>query len=184
MDDETLERLVIDDALGALPDDARALLAGYLESRPPMAARAAAIREAVALARSASPGGPHAPLPPFPAERLRRSAAAARRRRLVVRAAAAAACLLLGWAAGRGMAGRESTPPASAPMDAAPAQTGVRAPSPDRPVPWPPALASAASSHASEFWSARRIAEQARRVQPASPRIEWTTPVEQPRLKE
>ena len=66
MDDATLERLILDDALGALSPDASALLAAHIKTLPGGSERLAAWRQVADSARSAMPTEAVADLPPFP----------------------------------------------------------------------------------------------------------------------
>ncbi|HUB25210.1 MAG TPA: hypothetical protein VL992_07250 [Tepidisphaeraceae bacterium] len=80
MDEATLERLMIDDALGALGPDVRALLEAYVRDQPKELAAwrrvAAAATEAIQPAKGESlPPFPHASVPRFP--RIALAAAAA-----------------------------------------------------------------------------------------------------------
>jgi hypothetical protein len=107
MNRETLDRLLVDRALGALDADSCELLAAYLVHDGDAAKRAEEFALAAELARGAlgaacdSPlpdGEPH--LPPFPAARLARVERSRRRLLIITRAASLAACLLLGIAVG------------------------------------------------------------------------------------
>jgi hypothetical protein len=150
MEPETLQRLVLDDALGVLSDDVRALVAERVAARGgPAVADAAAWRRTVDLARQAMRQGlPDAPaerLPAFPAARMRREAAALRRRRWAGRIAALAACVLVGVGAGFFAFGRAAP---SAPA-VAPARWVARAGGP---------AAVPAAVGVREFWSIARLA--------------------------
>jgi hypothetical protein len=69
MDDATLERLIFDDALGALSPDASALLASYAQTLPGSSERLTAWKQLAATAKAALPtesvAEPLPPLPPF-----------------------------------------------------------------------------------------------------------------------
>jgi hypothetical protein len=169
MDDETLQRLMLDDSLGALSDDIRSLLAECIEAAgAPAAARAAQYRRTVDDARAAMVQPSGAALPPFPAARLRREALTIRRRRAAGRIAALAACLVLGLGLGRLVFGRADVP---APAPAAITVAQVAAPA----APAPQAV--------TEFWSSSRLAARAMAARPEAPlKVTWTSPVQQPRI--
>jgi hypothetical protein len=69
MDQATLERLMLDDALGALSADASELLAACVRTLPGGDERLAAWRRVAATARAAMPGESAKVLPPFPTRR-------------------------------------------------------------------------------------------------------------------
>lgn len=70
MDDETLERLMLDDALGALSDDARALLEAYLRDHAEHRADWAKWRNVADAAQNAMRPRSVISLPPFPRNRF------------------------------------------------------------------------------------------------------------------
>ncbi len=142
MDPKTLERLMLDDALGVLGDDVRALLAEHVAAAgPDAAARAESYRQAVDLARRAlgGQGGEGPALPALPAADMLRRAAY---RRWTGRAAALAACLVIGVGLGFAIFGH--APPVAPP---AAAQVTAHAA--------PPAAPAAGVQ---DFWSVRRLA--------------------------
>lgn len=167
MDHETLERLVLDDSLGALSDDIRVLLAERIGA----AARSAAYRRTVDDARAVLAQQRREALLPFPAARLRCEAAGLHRRRLAGRIAALAASLVLGLGLGYLAFGRaDATAPAGAP-----APTQVAQVVPPAPAPAPEAV--------TEFWSTRGLAARAMAAQPqTSIKVTWVSPVQQPRI--
>src|SRR5579862_9170455 len=70
MDDATLERLIFDDALGALSPDASALLAAHIQTMPGGSERLAGWRQLAETARAAMPTASPQALPPFPVSRI------------------------------------------------------------------------------------------------------------------
>ncbi|TWT44619.1 hypothetical protein RAS1_10340 [Phycisphaerae bacterium RAS1] len=100
MNAETLERLILDRALGALDADVAALLDAHLRDNPAAAAEAAAIERTMARVRAATRTNPPINVPPFPLSQ----AAAVRQRARVIRISGwftgLAACLLLGVGVG------------------------------------------------------------------------------------
>jgi hypothetical protein len=113
MDTETLERLLMDRALGALPADAEALLAAWVSDHPEKRAVAERIERTVGAARAALAEEKPVRLPPFPVEAIGRRLAERRRWAVVGEVAGLAACVLVGiglhaaWiAGGMGNAGR------------------------------------------------------------------------------
>ena len=69
MDQATLERLMLDDALGALSVDASDLLAAYVRTLPGGDERLAAWQRVASTARAAMPSESAKLLPPFPIRR-------------------------------------------------------------------------------------------------------------------
>jgi hypothetical protein len=172
MTPETLDRLMLDDSLGALSDDIRSLLADrVVVAGSPAAARIAAYRRTVEDARAALKQARRETLPPFPAERLRGEALRLRRRRLAGRIAALAASLVLGLGLGYLAFGR-----AEAPVSL-PAPVAVAQPVPLNPEPAP------APAVVTDFWSARRLAAQVMAARPQAPvKVTWLSPVEEPSI--
>ena len=170
MDQGTIERLMLDDSLGALSDDIRALLAERIAAAgSPAVLRSAAYQRTVEAARAALAQPERAALPPFPATRLRREAASLRRQRLAGRIAALAASLVLGLGLGYLVFGR---PDVTASVPAPAAVTQVAAPD-----------AAPAPEAVTEFWSSRRLAARAMAAQSQTPvKVTWISPVQQPRI--
>lgn len=166
MNAETLERLLMDRALGGLSAEVDELLDAYLERDAQAAARAGEFAEAARLARHALGGAPATVLPPFPAARIEKLQQARRSLVLVRNIAGLAAALVLGIGVGAAFVkhfAAEELP--SVPLVLThPRQT-------------------AEGDSADGFWSARRLYD---RVRP-SPRVDsvkviWDSPVERPRL--
>lgn len=165
MDGDTLDRLLMDRALGGLAPDVDALLAAYLEQTPTAAARATDYTAAADAARQVLRSDRPATLPPFPALRLHQVAEARRRLRLVRHVAGLAAALVLGVGLGAGLL-RSSAPPDGP----APTVAVERVPIGQRPI-------------VGDFWSATRLYERARQVRPVhSTRLIWDSAVNRPRL--
>ena len=185
MNRETLERLMLDDSLGALSDDIRSLLIERVAvAGSPAALCAATYRRTVEAARAALSQPERAALPPFPAERLRREAVALRRRRTVGRIAALAASLVLGLGLGYLAFSRaEATAPAPAPVAVAQTAPTNPEPFPEQPFPGTSPEPTPAPAVVTDFWSARRLAAQARAVRPQAPlKVTWLSPVEEPSI--
>jgi hypothetical protein len=167
MNAETLDRLMMDRALGAMEGDVAALLDAYLEASPQAAARARQTRETVDLARRAlgSPGAGDAPPPAYPRLRVQAAARARRRRGLLKQAAALAAVLVIGAALGA-LVSSGRLPPKVSPRSVA------FLPQPEGP-PWPLSAAVArADGGEGGFWSAGRLwnrRSQAAGAPPVSP---------------
>ena len=185
MNRETLERLMLDDSLGALADDIRALLIERVAvAGSPAAARLAAYRRTVKGARAALKQARRETLPPFPAARLRGEALRLRRRRLAGRIAALAASLVLGLGLGYLAFSRaEATAPAPAPAAVAQTVPTNPEPFPEQPFPGTSPEPTPAPAVVTDFWSARRLAAQARAVRPQAPlKVTWLSPVEEPSI--
>ena len=165
MDSETLDRLLMDRALGGLPPDVEALLAAYLEQTPTAAARATDYTAAADAARQVLRSDRPATPPPFPALRLHQIAEARRRLRLVRHVAGLAAALVFGVGLGAGLL--RTSAPADRP---APPAAVERVPIDQRPI-------------ANDFWSTTRLYERTRQVRPVhSTRLLWDSAVNRPRL--
>lgn len=164
MDTETLERLLMDRALGGLTPDAADLLTAYLAHDAAATARAHEFDAAAAVARAVLRSGGGGALPPFPALRLHKLEEARRRLRIVRNVAGLAAALVLGlgigaglWRGGGGLPGRVQPQVAVVPET--------------RPM----ALAGG-------FWSTERLIEHARQAKPANAaRLIWNSAVSVPR---
>lgn len=100
MDTETLDRILLDRALGTLPADVAQLLDAYLAVQPEQARHAAAYADTVQTARLAFGGIDAVTLPPFPRERLARLEHTRRQLRWVRNLGAAAALLVIGIGVG------------------------------------------------------------------------------------
>ena len=168
MNSETLERLMLDRALGALPADCEALLTAYLESHPDAAAACREIEQTVGLARRSLAKEPIESLPAFPADKLLRSGRSLRLWRTAKTAVAVAASIAIGFGAHAWLSRAAS-------------------PGPGRTT--PPALAYSGSERVSEesaegsaFWSGRRLYERAAGTQrQSSNRVIWDSPLKAPR---
>ena len=167
MDADTLERLMIDRAMGALPADTEALLAAYLEHQPQATTQGKALDQTVSLARQTLDAAPpEAALPPFPVSRLAR----ARRMRRLRLAAALAACVLIGF--GLGGFGPQPLPPAPPEVAQPVATMAIR-----------PPTETIGSIDRATFWSARAWRERATRDRPSPHRrVIWDSVVKWPRI--
>lgn len=171
MNDETLERLLIDRSLGALSADAAALLDAYLRDNPAAARTATAFDETAGLIRQSLPAAPAASLPPFPRARLHDAHRNAARWRIVRSALALAACVVLGFSLGSrplgGPVKRENTGPAVASVLPRDGRASDRV----------------NESAESDFWSAQRMRVRfTSDSRAASRRVVWNSPVARPSL--
>lgn len=171
MDAETLERLLMDRALGTLPADADTLLEAYLTHDAAAAERAREFAAAAAAARQVLHAGEAAPLPPFPVTRALKLEQVRQRIRWLRNTSGIAATLVMGIGLGAWLA----QPPAARPAG------------PDRPqsvLVAHPAKSAGEDSHGTGFWSVSRLARRIRgpRPVPAAPLLIWDSPVTQPRL--
>lgn len=199
MNPETLERLLLDRSLGVLSPDAAALLDAYLARDPDAFRRAAALDATVDLARQAmADDAPAGQLPPFPAERLQRTAVAFRRWRIIGRAAALAACIVLGVLIGLSLSGGDG--PAGGGGAALLVSRQSDSPTTDEPsrrryasrlFAQPESAAAPVYGAArmtsdgdEEFWSRRRIARRASAaVSTEQPGWIWQSPIHRPKLR-
>ena len=164
MNDEILERLVLDRALDALPEDVEALLDDYLANNPAHAARLLQMEETVSLAKTAMKP-PHAlKLPPLKVTPLPIDHPKHNNARRFLRPLQMAAAFILGIGLSSILLRH------TAPMPPAPATV----------------MASAESkpqASASSFWSAERLFKMDSKTDgPALPRLSWTSPVRKPQL--
>jgi hypothetical protein len=117
MNEQTLERLLIDDAIGALPPDHRELLAAYTAATGSDSQRL--LWEGVAAAaRDALPAEPARSIPEFPIHTLRIHQLL----RAALFGVAAAAMLLIGMAIGTRFVAQTPLPPSPSVVISAPAQ--------------------------------------------------------------
>jgi hypothetical protein len=168
MDQETLDRLLIDRELGALAPDAAVLLDAYLERDAQAAKRAREFGEAGDLARQALEADEPAVIPDFPRRVLSQKYVSRRRWRVVGQGAALAACLGFGiWLGGTGsgrelgMSGGGQTPVVISVSRSEPPET---------------------SGDDTRFWSARRLYRNAAESKPnPAKRFIWESPVSKPK---
>ncbi|MEW6251160.1 MAG: hypothetical protein AB1716_10970 [Planctomycetota bacterium] len=165
MNAEVLERLMLDDALGALPPDTQALLRGFLELDHSTAGRAREFAETVSVARrllTPAGAGAERPMPAFPARRIRRAIWQGRGLRVMTRAAGAAAVLMIGVFVGANLW-------SSAPVGSTqPAKTAV-------------AIENVAKEASPDsIWSAERWHERSRQARHAGggARLRWRSVLE------
>jgi hypothetical protein len=161
MDQATLERLILDDALGALPPDASALLAAYAQTLPGGSDRLAAWQRVAATARAAMPTESAVPLPPFPDQKHISSPWRIGRLGLAV-----AAVLAMGVGIGWWMPHR-SIPPAQVAI--MPQQIVAETP-------------SAGAVH--DFWSSNRLLASAmEQKHESSAAWHWSSPINQSEME-
>jgi hypothetical protein len=165
MTPETLERLLLDRALGILPPDTDELLAAYLSRDATAASRGREYAAVTAGARQVLRGDPAAALPPFPVARIGQARRTQRSLRMVRSVAGLAAAVLCGVGVGTWGLSRttDEVRPASSPaVQYASAKSAV-----------PDAAAS--------FWSAARLCAAAQVAKPAGPgRLVWYSPISKP----
>ena len=169
MNPETLERLMLDRALGSLPPDCDALLTSYLETRPEAAETCRRMELTVDLARSALADARAARLPAFPAERLLRTQRSQRIWRLTMGVTGVAASILIGLVVHATL----FRPPPSNPR--APGLSGLAQATPRHLID--------ENQDRSGFWSGRQFYERAAHPQPQpSKRLIWNSPVAVPQV--
>ncbi len=179
MKTETLEALLVDRALGALPPEAGELLEAHLACDPEAARQAAGMEETIRLARQAVALPRPLPAPPLSCAQLRGKLKARRRRALAWELSRLAAAVLfgltLGWHARNG--GAPSRAAALAPH-AGPGRPAVVADH-EKPL-----------DSAGGFWALSRFlaAQQARPTaggrRCGQSRLQWESPVKIPHLEE
>jgi len=152
MDPATLKRLMIDDALDALPSDVSALLVAYTNERPADAAELSRWRQVTEFAGKLADSPRVEKLPPFP----RQPIATLHLRRAALATAALAASMLLGFKLGDWKSARSHSVPVIPP---APIATVAAEP---RPI---------VGVH--DFWSTKRLLASALN-QPERPKPEET----------
>ncbi len=171
MDAETLERLLMDRALGALSPDADALLTAYLEHDAEATERSREFAAAATSARHVLRRAAPATLPPFPAAGVQQLEQARRRLVWVRNAASMAAALVIGVGLGAWLTKQM---PADGRTDVKPVVVEFVA---KLPVAEPEPAAN-------RFWSTQRLYEQARRTKRVeAARVIWDSPVLKPRLR-
>ena len=182
MDAETLERLLIDRALGALPADTEALLAAYLEGEEQATTQGKVLDQTVSLARQAlaDAAPPDAALPPFPKAKLARAQRTRRLRLATVQAAALAACVLIGFSVG-GLGSNSLLPPeVPPPPERAQLSEGIR---PAATVTIRPSAEITDSTYRSTFWSVQAWRERAAKDRPRRQRrLIWDSVAKWPRM--
>ncbi|MBN1489553.1 MAG: hypothetical protein JXA69_06505 [Phycisphaerae bacterium] len=170
MDSETLEKLMIDRALGAMPPDCEILLAAYLETHPDAAAECGSIEQAVELARQALTDGSAATLPAFPAERLREAQRTDWLWRMTRAAAGIAASVVLGFGA------HAMFFPAATPETGMSASSLIAVHGPEQ--------RTEEIGEDAGFWSGERLREQvAEAPRQETTRLVWDSPVRVPRIR-
>jgi anti-sigma factor RsiW len=168
MDTETLDRLLMDRALGSLPADTDALLVAYLDYDKAAGARAREFAAAAAAARRLFQQPLPTALPPFPAANIRNVEQAQRRVRALRYIASMAAVLVVGIGLGLVF------PHAPAIETPAPLITVV-------------ATTPVVAAHEPEagFWSTQRLYANVRRAaRPETTHLIWNSTTALPRLGE
>ena len=159
MNQDVLDRLLMDRALGALPLDVNALLNAYLEREPAMAARAVEMDQTLALAKRALQPHAEPALPPLKVRPLAAGEVNMVPRNRLMWAVGLAAAFVLGI-------GLSAMFLHSTPTPARPVVVEVV-----RPVDAGP----------SGFWSRARWTNLlAKASQPEEPRLTWISPVKRP----
>jgi anti-sigma factor RsiW len=161
MDDAILERLIFDDALGALSPDASALLAAHIQTLPGGSERLAGWRRLAETARAAMPAEPPLALPPLRIGKL--SSNPWRIGRIGV---SIAAVLIMGVGIGLLRPREANVSPHSAI------------------APLPIAAEMPISAGVQDFWSSKRLLASAmgQKRENSSP-LRWTSPIRQPEME-
>jgi anti-sigma factor RsiW len=177
MDTETLDRLLMDRALGALPPDADALLAAYLGCDAAAATRAQEFDVAATAARRLFQEPVPSVLPPFPALGIHKVEQARQRVHVLRQGVGIAAALVVGIGLGvsfpRGLA-----------LGPTRMQPGTSGPTESRAtIARETALASAGEAGPQfGMWSTQRYYENTRQTRPsAAVRLVWDSTVSLPR---
>ncbi len=170
MDEQALERLMMDQAMGALDADTEQLLAHHLARDPTAARQAEEYRQVVRLARRVLRAGDAEPvLPRLQTARLQCMVSRRRQRRYLTAASAIAAMLLIG-ATLFSVATRTSPPQLMSGNSAMPIAAGSSASPP-----------VSQETSAGAFWSARRLYTQTSRGAPQWTLV-WNSPAYEPRV--
>ena len=160
MDDAALQRLMMDDALGALEPDTRALLGEYLKDRPALKADHAQWQRLTAAATQAIPASVPETLPEFPRRRLQWS----RFHRAARLTFSAAAMVLIGVGVGLRV---------SKPSNSTAVATNIPSPlAVNMPHPAPASADAAATFGVPDFWSTQRLLASALSAN-RQPRPQW-----------
>lgn len=180
LDPQTVERLIMDDALGRLEPDVAALLKEYLAAHPEMNADARQYAALAATAQRALETTEPLVLPRFPRESSAPQLRVGRSRLFTwPQLAVAAACLCVGVGLGHVL-----TTPAARVVTPEQPPPPIHSTDPRTSAPALAAVRLAEPSPSDAFWSTRRLMkkslEESRR--PEIP-VQWVSPVEAPRLK-
>jgi len=179
MKTETLEMLLLDQAMGELRPEVAELLEAHLTRTPKAARQAAGLAATIQLARQATALTPEAPRRPLAVARLRKVQTAMRWRTAAWELTRMAACavlgLILGW---QGHLNRGQ------PVAATARQAG----SPDLPA--VVAEGEQVPESRTDFWSLANLGEAQRERQSGSSRpgsryrLHWDSPVKMPQVEE
>ncbi len=153
MTPETLERLMLDRALGTLPPDTCELLAAYLVNDAAAQSRGREFVAVADMARRALGGESATVLPPFPVARIAQTWRAHRSLRLVRSITGLAAALLFGVGVGARVFSRPEVSPVPESLPR-PAHAIAKTPVPEA---------------SRDFWSAARLYAVAQAAKPAVP---------------
>jgi len=166
MNAETLERLMLDRALGALPPDCESLLAAYIEKDPQAAATDKEYKATVNAARGALADALPSTLPAFPARRLVDARRQYRHLRLFRGVVGIAASIAIGFGVHAFFFPARSAN-SSHPDPIVLAQAATR---------------NEAPADAGGFWSAQRLYKRAEAApQRPAKRLIWNSPLATPR---
>jgi hypothetical protein len=172
MNEQVLERMLIDRSLGALPPDVDELLEAFLEHEPGHAHDARKFDETLMLARRALPKPRALPLPPLKVRALPQTSVKKNILRQVRWPVGIAAAFAIGFA--MSLFTRQVERPAA---------SHRREPERSVVVVAQATAAAPVDSAPTEFWSAARIAGMApKSASPQPPRLTWTSPVRKPQL--
>ncbi len=170
MNEETLERIVMDRALGALAPDTNALLEAFLEKEPGYADRVKEIEQSIALAKRALPPPRTVSLPPLKIQPLRTTIARPNAWQRVRWPIGLAAAFVLGFS----LSSFTVAPDRASPSGADIAR---------RALPVTRMASTPANIAPSDFWSASRLAGlESKTASPRPPRLTWISPVRKPQL--
>jgi anti-sigma factor RsiW len=179
MKPETLETLLLDQAMGELSPEVAELLGAHLSHDPEAAQQAAGVAATVRLARQAVAATPETPRRPLAMERLRKAELAMRRRALAWQLARLAACGVIGTVLGWQVHSNRSRPadggthPVVTADLAAVVLEGARVPEARK-----------------DFWSLANLeaAQRERQSGASRPsvryRLRWDSPVKMPQVEE
>lgn len=165
MNQETLERLIIDRAFGELPPDVETLLDAYLANDPAQAACTREISQTLSYAQEAMKPRQPVALPPLKVTPLRTPQKVTRISFRLLQPARMAAAFALGLGLGLVVWHR------SAPVQVQPGAFASASPK--------------AESAPSTIWSADRwINLETKGPSPRTPRLSWSSPVKKPQLND
>ena len=172
MNAKTLDRLLIDRALGSLSEDVAALLTAYLEQHPEASRRGGEFEDAATAARQVLRQPSSATLPPFPTAAVQRSEQHRRRLTWARGVSGLAASLLAGVGLGSWLLAPSATP------------TSRHGPG-DEPRGVAAVAVAMPAAQSADFWSTDSLVRRARRAGHEHPvAVVWHSSVMQPNLGE